>query len=184
MKKILYILGIMILMTGCGCQAIEDMDNTPTKKVEAYLNSYQSLDDNVLNDLDNILDEEITFNDDQRNRYREIVKKSYQELSYEIKDEKIDGDKATVEVEIEVIDHSKVLTDANDYFDEHKDEFNDDEGKYDVSLFTDYRINMLEKNREKVKYTLNLKLTKKDNEWSLDKLSENDINKINGTYNH
>lgn len=184
MKKVLCILSIFFLMTGCSIGPIEDLDNTPTKKVEAYLNSYQSLDDNIINDLDNILDEEITFDEQQREKYRDIVKKGYQELSYEIKDEKINGDSATVEVEIEVIDQSKVMSEANDYLEKHKDEFNDEEGNYDTSMFTDYRLNMLEKNKSKVKYTLNLKLSKTDGKWKLDKLSENDINKINGTYNY
>lgn len=184
MKKIISILGIMLLMTGCGCSAIEDMSNTPTKKVEAYLNSYQSLDDNVLNDLDNVLDETYIFNDEQRNRYREVVKNGYQELSYEIKEETIDGDTATVTTEIEVVDHSTVISNADTYLREHADEFNDEEGNYDMNLFTNYRLDMLEKNKEKVKYTIDFKLRKKDGEWILDDLSENDLNKINGTYVH
>lgn len=182
MKKIMSILGIVLLMTGCS--AIENMDNTPTKKVEAYLNSYQMLDDNVLNDIDNVLDEEYIFNNEQRNRYREIVKNSYQELSYEIKDEKIDGDNATVTTEIEVIDQTAAINDADAYLKDNKDEFNDTEGNYDINLFTDYRLGLLENNKQKVKYTINFNLTKKNDEWVLNSLSKNDLSKINGTYIH
>lgn len=183
MKKILSIIGIMLVLTGCSL-GMEDLDNTPTKQVEAYLNSYQKLDDNVLNDLDNILDDEITFNNDQRDRYREIVKKGYQELTYEIKDEKVNGNTAEVEVEIEVIDYSNIITESEDYLNQNPNEFNDKEGNYDVSLFTDYRLDLLEKNKEKVEYTITFNLTKENNKWTIDQLSEDDINKINGTYNH
>jgi len=183
MKKILSIIGIMLVLTGCSL-GMEDLDNTPTKQVEAYLNSYQKLDDNVLNDLDNILDDEITFNNDQRDRYREIVKKGYQELTYEIKDEKVNGNTAEVEVEIEVIDYSNIITESEDYLNQNPNEFNDEEGNYDVSLFTDYRLDLLEKNKEKVEYTITFNLTKENDKWTIDQLSEDDINKINGTYNH
>lgn len=183
MKKILSIIGIMLVLTGCSL-GMEDLDNTPTKQVEAYLNSYQKLDDNVLNDLDNILDDEITFNNDQRDRYREIVKKGYQELTYEIKDEKVNGNTAEVEVEIEVIDYSNIITKSEDYLNQNPNEFNDEEGNYDVSLFTDYRLDLLEKNKEKVEYTITFNLTKENDKWTIDQLSEDDINKINGTYNH
>ena len=40
MKKVLGILGLALVMTGC---SLGDMDNTPTKQVEAYLNDYQTL---------------------------------------------------------------------------------------------------------------------------------------------
>lgn len=183
MKRILSIIGIVLVLTGCSL-GMEDLDNTPTKQVEAYLNSYQKLDDNVLNDLDNILDDEITFNNDQRDRYREIVKKGYQELTYEIKDEKVNGNTAEVEVEIEVIDYSNIITESEDYLNQNPNEFNDEEGNYDVSLFTDYRLDLLEKNKEKVEYTITFNLTKENDKWTIDQLSEDDINKINGTYNH
>ena len=40
MKKVLSILGLALIITGC---SLGNMDNTPTKKVEGYLNNYQTL---------------------------------------------------------------------------------------------------------------------------------------------
>ena len=77
MKKIL--LSLITLLTFTGCSIGKDMTNTPTKKVEEYLNSYQALDDNVLNDLDSLmLDAEYTI--DQQSKYKELMKKHYQNL--------------------------------------------------------------------------------------------------------
>ena len=47
----------------------------------------------------------------------------YKDLTYEIKDERVDGNKAVVDVEIEVYDYNTVLNNANTYLDENKDEF-------------------------------------------------------------
>ena len=110
------------------------------------------------------------------------MKKHYQELKYEIKDEKVDGDKATVTVEIEVTDYSKALKEADKYLENNRSEFYDDKGVYDAFLFTTYRIEELKKVKDKVKFTLNMNLSKIDDEWQLDKISDTDEQKINGVY--
>lgn len=178
MKKIIYFI-IPFLLMGCGT----DMNNTPTKKVEGFFASYQSLDEKVVDQLNDTANEEETFNSEQRKEYIELMKKHYQDLKYEIKDEIVDGDEATVTVEVEVKDYSKVMEDADDYLDTNKDEFNDATGKYDESLFTTYRINKLKETKDRVKYTIDVTLTKVDKEWKINDLSENDRMKIHGLYN-
>ena len=81
MKKVLSILGIALVLTGC---SIGNMDNTPTKKVETYLNNYQTLDSNVLSELDSLVNQEEMFDEDQKTTYRDIMKKHYQDLTYTI----------------------------------------------------------------------------------------------------
>jgi hypothetical protein len=180
MKKFLGIIGTLLLMTGCSLGA--DMENTPTKKVEAMLSKYQTLDSNVLTELDSVVDEEVLFDDEQRNEYKEIMKKHYQDLTYEIKDETIDGDSAVVTVEIEVNDYSKVMANADQYLEDNREEFYNEENEYDEGLFTKYRLDQLKSNNERVKYTLELTLNKVDGEWKLNELSESDRSKINGMY--
>ena len=51
MKKLIMSFAMFMILTGCTF-SITDVDNTPTKKVEAYLNNYQSLTEDVLSDLD------------------------------------------------------------------------------------------------------------------------------------
>ena len=126
MKKVLSILVLALVLTGC---SIGNMDNTPTKKVETYLNNYQTLDSNVLTELDSLVNQEEMFDEDQKTTYRDIMKKHYQDLTYTIKEETVNGDKATVEAEIEVNDYTKVLKDAETYRTTNEDEFLDDEGE-------------------------------------------------------
>ena len=49
-------------------------------------------------------------------------------------------------------------------------------------MFTTYRIEELKKVKDKVKFTLNMNLSKVDDEWQLDKISDIDEQKINGVY--
>lgn len=174
MKKIIYSLLIILSITGCNLG--KDMNNTPTKKVEAYLDSYQKLDDNVLNDLDDLVDN-TEYTVEQKVRYKEIFKKHYSNLSYEIKDEKIDGDKSEVEVSIEVTDYSRILSEEV-----NKDDFKDENGEYSPSLYFDYQLDKFEKADEKVKYNIVFKLTKRNKEWVIDDLDEISKKKIHGIY--
>ena len=181
MKKILISFALLILLTGCDVG--NKLDNTPTKKVENFLNKYQTLDDDVLDSLDLVVAEEDLFNTEQRDKYREIMKTNYQKMSYKIKEEEVDGVDAIVTVEIEVIDYSKVMSEAENYRLENEKEFMID-GVYDESRFVDYRLDRLKEAKEKVKYTLDLTLTKIDEDWILDDLTKENEAKLNGVYNY
>lgn len=183
MKKLIAAAFLFATLTGCSCTANLTTD-TPTKKVENFLNSYQTLDSDVVTQLDKVVASETTFTESQKADYKEIMKKHYQDLTYEIKDEVIDGDNATVTAEIDVKDYSVVMAETDAYLVDHKEEFNNAEGVYDVTLFNDYRIKKLKEAKDKVKYTLNLTLTKINDEWKLDSLSDIDESKIHGTYAH
>lgn len=178
LSKLLLSLVLVVTLTGCG-----NMDNTPTKKVEAFFDKYQTLDSNVLNDLDLTIADDTSIDEASRSEYRDFMKKHYQDLEYKIKDEKIDGDKATVTTEVTVRDYSKVLGDADTYKETNAKEFNDETGNYSAGLFSKYRLTKLKDVTEKKTYTLEITLTKKDGEWIMDELSETDEQKINGLYN-
>jgi hypothetical protein len=183
MKKIQnLLLGLILVFTVTGCN-IGNMDNTPTKKVEAFLDKYQQLDSNVLNDLDLTLADDTTIDEASRSEYRDFMKQHYQDLEYKIKDETIDGDTATVTAEITVRDYSKVIQDADTYKETNASEFNDDNDTYSPALFSKYRLDKMKEVTEKTTYTIDFHLNKKDDEWILDELSEEDEQKINGLYN-
>jgi len=179
MKKFLLMLTTcLIVLTGCDSK----MDNTPTKKVETFLNNYQTLDNSVIEDLDSVLAADTSLSDDDRKDYKSFMEKHYKDLKYEIKDEKIDGDKASVEAEVTVRNYTKSVSDSENYKSKNKEEFNGEDGNYDATLFSTYRLEELEKVTETSTYTINFTLTKQDDEWKLNELSDEDLNKINGLY--
>ena len=183
MKKIFCLFASLLFITGCGCEN-GTLLNTPTKKVEMFLGNYQTLNSNVIEQLDDVINADATLIDTQKDTYRDIMKEHYQNLTYEVKDEVINGDKATVTVEIEVTDYSKVINEAEQYKTDNPDEFNDDEGIYNESLFTDYRLEQLKKAQDRVKYTIDFTLTKIDDAWELDNLTDEQEAKIHGLYSY
>ena len=178
MKKLLFLVVTSILLLGCN-----NLSNTPTKKAEEFLKKYQALDNSVLTDLNKVVDEDSSLNESQKNTYKDIMKKHYQSLSYEVKDETVDGNKAVVTVEISVTDFKKVLDEANNYMNNNPEQFEDENGDYSVSRFNDYKLEQLKEAKDKVRYTLELKLTKVNDVWTLDTLSQDIYDKINGVYN-
>jgi len=182
MKRIFTFLAFALILTGCSIGA--DMDNTPTKQVEAYLNNYQTLDSNVLAKLDAVVENEEMFDEDQKVTYRDILKKHYQDLTYTIKEETVNGDKATVEAEIEVTDYTKALQEAESYRTTNESEFLNDNDEFDEVKFNTYRLDLLRESDERVKYTIYFTLNKEDDEWVLEDLTETEEEKILGIYEY
>lgn len=180
MKKIVISIALLGILTGCSCSKSLTKE-TPTEVVEAYFSNYQSLSDDVLTQLDTAIDKD-SLTDAQKDDYRDLMKDHYKNLKYEIKDEIIDGDTATVTTEVTVKDYSKVTQDAETYLSEHKTEFNDAEGNYDESLYNDYRIKKLKEVEDTATYTLELTLSKINDKWELDTITDDDESKIQGTY--
>ncbi|MBE6158063.1 MAG: hypothetical protein E7160_04675 [Firmicutes bacterium] len=204
MKKISKIFAYMfltlVLFTGCG-----NMENTPTKKVEELLGKYQSMDSEVLTQLDSVISSDTNMSDSQKKEYRSLLEKQYQNLSYKITDENIEGDSATVDVEIEVLDYATNISESKKYYMEHKDEFkNNDKNDYsdndslvedakdaiddvsdgldNVATFIDYKIKQMKTVNDKVKYTITFNLTKENGKWQVEDLSDIDRQKIHGLY--
>ncbi len=179
MKKIIVLLIGILFFVGCN-----DLTNTPTKKVEEFLGKYQMHDEEVLSQLEEVMDNEVMMTENQKNEYEEIMKKQYKDLTYKIKDEVIEGDNATVEVEIEVYDYYAVNDKLNTYIEENQEEFYDEEENIIDEKYMDKKIEYLKEVTEKVTYTLNLTLTKDEDNWKLDNITETERQKIHGLYNY
>lgn len=171
MKKLLIVLTVLFIFTGCG-----NMDNTPSKKVENLMTKYQTNDSKVLDDLDNVLLSDDSLTDDERSDYKLFMEKHYKDMIYKIKDEKIDGDSATVTVEITVRDYSDTVNEANEYRASHADEFDSER------TFPSYRLDKLKGVSDTETYTIVFHLTKSNEEWRVDPLSTSDEEKLNGLY--
>ena len=167
MKKILSLFIFLLLLVGCS------LANSPTSKVEDLLTKYQTLDKDIKTGIDEVINEE-TLTSEQKDRYRNLIEKQYKNLAYQIKDERIDGDTATITTEIEVLDYKKAINEAVSKYQDRND--------YTVEEYNNSKLDSLEKTKEKVKYTIDFSLTKIENEWKLDDLLEIDRQKIHGLY--
>ena len=125
----------------------------------------------IMDDL--IQDENLT--DEQSTRYKKLLEKQYSNLSYDIKDEKIDGDNAVISTEIKVINYKKAINDTYNYYQDRDD--------YTVEEYNNTKLKNLEKEKEKVTYTIDFDVKKdKDGNWKIASLSNETIKKIQGMY--
>ena len=125
----------------------------------------------IMDDL--IQDENLT--DEQSTRYKKLLEKQYSNLSYDIKNEKIDGDNAVISTEIKVINYKKAINDTYNYYQGRDD--------YTVEEYNNTKLKNLEKEKEKVTYTIDFDVKKdKDGNWKIASLSNETIKKIQGMY--
>lgn len=168
MKKIVSLFIFLLLLVGCS------LSNSPTSRVEDLLNKYQTLDSDISGGINDVLKEE-NLNDSQKDRYRKVIEKQYKGLTYQIKDERIDGDTAIISTEIEVMDYKKVINETNSYYQSIND--------YTVEDYNNTKLDKLEKAKDKVKYTIDFEVKKdKNGNWKLSSLSNEAIKKIQGMY--
>ena len=169
MKKTIYGLLIVIscfLLVGCG------MKKTAKQATEDFLNQYKTLSANVIKDLEDVIAKE-NMEKEHEDKYREVMKKQYRDLKYEILDETNDGKTATVKVKIKVYDLFKVQNEAAIYLNNHMDEFKDKEGLYDNKKYLNYKLDQMKKTTDNVEYTLNIHLNKDDKgKWKVKELSQ------------
>ena len=178
MKKILIPLFITIIFI-IGC---ENTMNTPTNKVESFLGKYQKMDTSVLEELNNVIQEDNSMTKEQKEEYQKLLEKQYQNLSYKIKNEEVEKEKATVEVEIEVLDYKTSIDKSKKYYEEHIDEFKNDKEETDKKTYIEYKLDELKKVNTKTKYEITFNLTKENGIWNIDNLTEIDRKKIHGLY--
>ena len=179
MKKIFKIFSILLIVTVLsGCMG----SMGPSEKTEEMLNRYIKNDQSIMDELDEYIGKQ-DLTEEQKERYKDIIKNEYSSIKYEIKNETIDGDAATVEVSIEVKDLYKASNVAEDYLIEHPTEFYTD-GVYDASKFVDYKLGVMEKSTDTVTYTIYVNLIKKDNIWTIEELDDTTLEKIHGIYNY
>ena len=75
MKKVIPFFLMLLFLTGCN-----NVMNTPTKEVEEFLGKYQTMDDKVMEQLDKVLETDHTMTDTQKEEYKSLMKKQYQNL--------------------------------------------------------------------------------------------------------
>ena len=116
--------------------------------------------------------EQLSFGEDidgkYRDDYQKLIERQYKKLSYEVKDEVIDGRSANVTVEIEVYDY-------NEIFEKY------DRDEYDRDRYDEIIINELSNQKDRITYTMMFSLTmNKDDEWKLLELSLDNRDKLLG----
>lgn len=176
MKKILLVLIGIFILSACS------FTSSPSTKAEEYLSRYTSLNEDVLQDLETTTSSE-NLSTANKDVYKEVLKRQYQNIKYTVKDEEINGDKATVTMKITVYDLYKADKASLDYLNLHNDEFyvngiiNQD--KYDT-----YKVNNMLNTNETVDYEIEMYLNKENGTWIVQDVDNQTLSKIHGLYNY
>lgn len=176
MKKLLSILFICLIVAGCNVKG-----ETPSKAVDNLFYNYKSLNKDVINQLTAVINEE-NITDAQKDKYKNIFIRQYKDLKYTIKGEKINGSNATVTVDIEVYNLTATKQAADAYLASNPNEFKDTSGNFDKNKFWNYKLDKLLSTTSRIKYTLDISLTKIDDSWRVDNLLDTELQKIHGVY--
>lgn len=176
MKKIIIFISCIFLV-GCSCS-----NDLAADAAEEYLNAYQSLKDNVLADMDELVKSE-NLNAEQSENYKKVLKRQYSDMMYTIENESYNGDNAKVTVKITVYDLYKGSKEAKEYLNSHREEFITD-GEYDVDKYIDYRLEKLNNINETVTYNIVFNCIKKDSKWQVEQPNNETLEKIHGIYNY
>lgn len=175
MKKIILILISLFILVGCNKQM------SAKETVENYLDKYRNKDEDVIEALDfYIADKELT--DEQKELYKKVLERQYNNLSYKIINESYENDESLVDVEITVYDLYQSQVESNEYLKEHETEFYDSTGVYDKEKYITYKLEKMRKYSDTITYTIEFKLHYEDNKWILEDLSNDDLEKIHGIY--
>ena len=172
MKKLCLFLITLIAAVGCACTMTKASD-----AVKEYLGKFNNHDAEILVELDALVKEE-NLTDKQSDSYKEMMKKQYTDLKYEIVEEVYNGDEAVVTTKITVYDLYGAQKDAEKYRNEHQEEFQD------IAEFLEYKIEQMTKSDKRVEYTIDFKVIKKDGKWVVENVSTEDLEKIHGIYNY
>ena len=164
MKNKIFLLFFLFLV---GC----NLNNTAISKVEEKLSNYNMTDKTVNDDIERaillITDNNNNLSVAEKQRYKKLVEKQFKNLVYEIKDDEIDGDNAIITVEIKVTNFKIIM---------------DKYGVLNDEAEVDSLLDELEKTKDKIIYTIDFYVVKKNNEWELVDIDNITFSKIMGVY--
>ena len=163
----------------CACNMI----GTPTMKVQEYLNDFNNLNEDVTKDMESkIMDENLSS--DNKDIYREILKRQYKDLKYEIVEEKIEENTAKVKVKITTYDLYNTTLETENYMIENQESFLNEENIFDEERYMKYKLDEMLKTKNTITHDITFNLTKVNDEWEINNIDRETLEKIHGLYDY
>ena len=161
MKKRILVLTIIFIsfITGCSMDMKE-------KAVEMHINKYQKLEKSV------VYTGNENVSNKQKEKYLELIKKQYQNMSYKITNIEEDNDNAKAHLEVEIYDYESSINNTEEYYKDNPEKFKTEES------FENYKLKELKKVQDRKKVNITLNLYKANDKWYVEDLSNNDLLKI------
>ncbi len=178
MKKILVVIFAVLLFAGCSCSM---NDKKPEDAIDTFFEKYRAKDDDIISQLEDTIENE-KLTSTQKEKYRKLMEKQYDQLAYVVKDVEENDTQATATVELTVLNYHAAILEAEEELKTNPTKFNDDEGKFSDEKYMDYKIEKMSEVNDTTTETINLSLTKENGKWKVNDLTNDDISKIHGLY--
>lgn len=182
-KKIMLIgiitLVVILLVTLVTILIVKSNNKSPVAQTKEYMNHYQKLDKDIIKNIKYEYTDDLTPT--QKEKYIDIMKRQYENIEYDIREEVVNKTDAIITVEFTVYDLSSAMERANSYVEVYSDKFMKG-NKFDPYKATDYKLKTLMKYDERVTYSIDFFYYKEKGKWKMTDLGEVDLKKINGTF--
>lgn len=174
MKKFLIIIISLFCLIGC-----QSNNKYAAVTLETYLNKYKNLDKDVLESIDSdVANQDLT--DSQKDKYKDILKRQYQDMEYNILQENYNGNEALIKVELNVYNLGEVNRNVDLYMKENISYFLDEKWNFDNNKFIDYKLDAMLVQHNKVKYEIEFILHFDNGLWIVMQPSDDVLKKIHG----
>lgn len=178
MKKILLLIIAVLIFAGCSCSLD---DTNPEEAIDTFFEKYRNKDEGIISQLvDTITNEGLL--DDQKEDYKSLMEKQYDQFAYLIKDVEINEDNATATIELTVLDYKSAVLKVEQELKNNPEKFNDESGNFSEQKYMDYKIEEMTNVTDTTTHTIEVTLTKEAGMWKVDQLSNEDISKLHGLY--
>ena len=174
MKKILILFTFLFFLTGC-------VNHTAPDAVKEYLEKFRNHDQEVVDSLDELIRNENLYQEEQQ-LYKLIMKKQYVSLGYRIVGETYQGSEADIEVELEVYDYIHSRKKALEYRENHKEEFINESGEFDVHKYKNLQLRYMNEETKRTKYTVTFHTILENDNWVMTSPDYTILQKIQGVY--
>ena len=155
-------------------------DRYKTLMTNQYKNMEYKIVEEIVEDDNAVVEVEITVYD-----YASAIRNSNDYLNNN-PDKFTNEDQATIDTDDNTENNSDTdMINEENAKDETTKESDSDSGiigNYDEDKFMDYKLSQMENVTDTVKYTIEFTLTKVNEEWQLDELSNSDIEKLHGIF--
>ncbi len=185
-KRVAAILGIVVfalLMIGIVVRMVTSRvsSSSPVGLTKEYFEKHHKEDKSLTSKIVYPFSDKL--NSYQEQRYKEIIKKQYRNIRYEIIDEYVGDVDSNITVKVTVTDLKDSYEKANSYVIAHKDKFLNSSNEMDDKKAIDYKLGQLEKAVDSIDYSITINFYKNDkNQWVMSELSSSDLDKISGIF--
>jgi len=182
MKKVKYILLMILLLVSTACGKTED--DLAVIAVKEYLATYQELSETTVGPLTFLIDVNEEWDISNKEIYIEAIKRQYEDLTYKIETVNKYSNTAIASVTITVYDLNATKEEFEYYVENEADpyDFYDANEGFNESVYYQVMFTRMLNEEDRVSYNIVLELVESNGKWEVRQPNDETMEKIQGLY--